>query len=652
MKLRLHYGGIAGCVNFFLLACLQTVQAVQLHSGAEETSYATLLQRVASSEAEAPTAPLFHVKIAPDIDADEGVTVVVDPDTDGLLVKAGIEPTDGLAWASLRDRLDVTGWIELTVQASQSARVPNGMRMYGAGLLEGLTTARRISQFYANGWQLLNRDDASARAMKSIRRLFQVQLDYLKEKTNLAGGNLAVDPPSAYWKQVRYMLLQMWGIRDGYNLVAKQNGVNEISLVDLFIINAHAELPELIQAYAPEAVAARKAWQGGTKVALAQTSTVRHPAGTKLPEPPAGLSQAEVEEWVDRDWEQRLIKRGHCSALVRVTGGTADLMAGHTTWSDYSKMTRIYKYYHFRLPGSDLAAESIGFSSYPGCVSSTDDFYMLSSGLVIMDTTLEVLNADNYLRVPEFPANPTVPTFLHVMAVNRISTSGAAWCSAFAGGGTGTASAQWMVVDYNKFVPGKPVSDRVVWIVEKIPGVVKKGDVSGFVRQHGYWASYNRPYFEEVRRITGHQAAEQKYGALYSFDRSPRGAIFSHLGPAAENLIDMRHIMNRNAFPNEGVSPSSPGHSISARMDLQAPSAVPNGGIDAKVTNRCLLRLMQCQAISGPTHETQPIFKWASDGVESFPGWPHYGLPDVWNFDWVQMTPSVGFTRIVDILKC
>eukprot|EP00971_Amphidinium_carterae_P040958 804562-Amphidinium_carterae.1 len=31
-----------------------------------------------------------------------------------------------------------------------------------------------ISQFYANGWQLLNRDDASSRGMKSIRRLFQV----------------------------------------------------------------------------------------------------------------------------------------------------------------------------------------------------------------------------------------------------------------------------------------------------------------------------------------------------------------------------------------------------------------------------------------------------------------------------------------------
>ena len=25
-----------------------------------------------------------------------------------------------------------------------------------------------------------------------------------------------------------------------------------------------------------------------------------------------------------------------------------DLMVGHTTWSDYSKMTRIFKYYHFR----------------------------------------------------------------------------------------------------------------------------------------------------------------------------------------------------------------------------------------------------------------------------------------------------------------
>merc|ERR1719436_996947 len=81
-------------------------------------------------------------------------------------------------------------------------------------------------------------------------------------------------------------------------------------------------------------------------------------------------------------------------------------------------------------------------------------------------------------------------------------------------------------------------------------------------------------------------------------------------------------------YPMEGVLPSSPGHAISSRMDL-AFSKIPNGGIDAKVLNRCLLRSMQCQAISGPSHDNQAIFKWADNGVDRMPGWPHLGLPDV-----------------------
>lgn len=115
--------------------------------------------------------------------------------------------------------------------------------------------------------------------------------------------------------------------------------------------------------------------------------------------------------------------------------------------------------------------------------------------------------------------------------------------------------------------------------------------------------------------------------------------------------MDMRSIMNRNNWPGEGILPNEPGHAISARMDLSA-SKIPNGGIDAKVVNRCLFRSMQCQAISGPSHTKQTVFKWKDGAADTMQGWPHLGLPDVWDFDWVQMTPTAPLKHLVDVSDC
>merc|ERR1719203_528734 len=103
--------------------------------------------------------------------------------------------------------------------------------------------------------------------------------------------------------------------------------------------------------------------------------------------------------------------------------------------------------------------------------------------------------------------------------------------------------------------------------------------------------------------------------------------------------------MNRND-PSEHVEPPTPGHAISARLDLDNLN-IPNGGIDAKVTNYCLFRKLQCQAISGPSHDQQPTFSWAA-----FAGYPHLGLPETWNFSWVQMTSSRMLPAVVDELQC
>merc|ERR1719235_2366983 len=204
-----------------------------------------------------------------------------------------------------------------------------------------------------------------------------------------------------------------------------------------------------------------------------------------------------------------------------------------------------------------------------------------------------------------------------------------------------------MIVDYNRFVPQKTVPDGTLWVVEQIPGMSFKKDMTPELRDKGYWASYNRPYFKTIRDLSGHTQAQGQYGALYSYDSGPRASIFKSVAPLTEHLMDMRGVMDRNTFPNEGVLPNDPGHAISARMDLGF-SKLPNGGIDAKVANRCLFRSMQVQAISGPSHETLAPFKWMDGAAEVVAGWPHLGLPDVWDFNWVQMSPTGQLKALVD----
>lgn len=624
------------------------------------------LQAEAVAEAHAKNGPLYGITVSYDWqnhDPATGVTITTDKDTHSLKMVAGMEPRNAMATGKMQDNLDKTGWIELWLKTSDSTAVPNDVKMYTAGFMEGVLTAVRMSQFYTNFYQTIMKDEASANALSNVRKMFADELDFVMKNSNIHKGATSVEPMDPLWQHARYIYVQLWGIKDGYNMVALAKGVRTLDMVDMVVINSHAELPELLEAYTPDALYRRRQFQAkpvvetsllqeSSQPPVASKSAAAHLRGSTNASAlnATKLSAADLAA-ADNDWEMRLAKHGHCSALVRVATGNKDLLLGHTTWNDYSKMTRIFKYYHIHLPNSRASTDTIAFSSYPGCVSSTDDFYMMNSGLTVMDTSLEILNAAAYNRVAEFPTNSHIPNFMRVMVANRIAKTGPHWASLMSEQNSGTNNAQWMIVNYNLFFPGQPIRDGTLFVMEQVPGMTQKADMSYVLRDQGYWASFNRPYFDKTRAISGHTAAAKAYGALYSYADSPRAQIFHGLAPAAETTFDMRAIMNRNEWPQEGTVPVSPGHAISARLDL-AYSKIPNGGIDAKIASRCLMRSLQCQAISGPSHDRQPVFKWKQGDEELFGGWPHLGLPDVWNFNWVQMTPSRELPALVDIDKC
>lgn len=339
----------------------------------------------------------------------------------------------------------------------------------------------------------------------------------------------------------------------------------------------------------------------------------------------------------DRAWREIKEKTGRCSALVRLTPN--DLFVGHTTFSDYSEMTRVFKYYD--LPLGAGVSRKMGFSSYPGVAGSTDDYYLLDSGLVITETTLSMLTDEPYDKLTE-NAELELPDFMRIMLANRLARTGKEWTDLMTETRTGTYSSQWMVVDYNKFQPGKGVSEGALFVLEQAPGISHAADMTATLQKKGYWGSENRAFYKETRDVMGATEAAELHGPLFSEDSNPRAHIFAATAPEVLLLKDMREEMQRNRWPHEvdGGSRNTPDHAIAARGDLDTDHPSPNGAVDAKVTNFALAKQLQCNAISGPTHASQHPFRWTDEkGKELYPGVPHSGMPDLWNFDWVLMSP-------------
>lgn len=564
-----------------------------------------------------------------------------------------------VAWVSYNNTVQKNGWSYLSAAATKDPRISRDLKMYAAGFLEGLTSAQQIRDFQHNANLLIKKDEEKHHAMGSIRALFDKEVKTIVNRSNMKGRlSDSTVPSDPFWQQARFALMQSWGMMDAYNRQVDHVKGKPMSLVDLLILNSDGETPELETAYDMEEYLLRQSERDGDadsadndnsgKVFL-QRRTKHAQQLWKDRQPEQGRSTwrqgtlAQREHTLmsldDNAWRKIKQSSGRCSALVRLTKDNKDLMVGHTTFSDYAEMTRVFKYYDFPL--GDNVVQKMGFSSYPGVAGSTDDYYLLDSGLVVTETTISMLTDEPYDKLDD---NGTmVPDFMRIMIANRLAKTGKEWVDVMKKSATGTYSSQWMVVDYNLFEPGKALRNDTLWVIEQTPGINHAKDMTSLLQSQGYWSSENRAWFKDVRDSIGATEAEDLHGALFSADRNPRANIFKATAPELQTLLDMRSEMERNRWPHEvdGGPTNEPDHAIAARGDLAKENPDPNGGVDAKVTNFCLAKQLQCDAISGPTHESQKPFKWTdSHGKQLYPDAPHDGLPDLWNFDWVRMSPE------------
>ncbi|CEM09029.1 unnamed protein product [Vitrella brassicaformis CCMP3155] len=639
-----------------------------------------------------PSGRLFPMEIGLDMEACDpldGLSVCMNRGTGQLRVIKGLDHTC-IAYGWFNDTLSTEGWGHLYLRTSGHDIASNDVKMYAAGYAEGFLSAVRIGEMNANLVDLLLMEDHDTDALQNIGAHFERQLAAMKREIHFHHHTLVDEIDDPYLKHVRYAFFQLWGMMDGYNDNARHFHATPMSMTDMIFLNSHPYMGDLRQAFNTQASHERQKYrQTGPQqqqVVVDDSHVEMSPPPEPSQPPPesvaavlmqtgdsrqkaAILNNATTQVQAFLEWSRLVRRSGHCSAMVKVTDDGSDVLIGHTTWSDYSTMTRIWKRYELNLgalPKSQLAAPRISFSSYAGFIGSGDSFYVLSSGLLLMDTTLPLIDKAMHTRVADEEAAP-IPLFLHVVACGRTATTGTHLTSCVARQNTGYGSSQWMAMDYGRFRQSGGLTDNAFFLLEQSPGLTHFGDITHVLSSKGHFLSTNRPYYDDVAKGMGYIEAQQEHGNIFSYDHNPRAVLLAHHSADMSELHELRQLMTRNRSPldnRESGLPEDPSIAIAARFDLSKIDPIPNGAIDAKVVNKCLFAAMMPQGTSGPPHIPLPAFKWrgaigASSGnaseIERWPGWPHRGLPNEWAFHWTQIFPSrhaYGDDALDDIDVC
>lgn len=518
-----------------------------------------------------------------------------------------------LAHAAFNDTIPQIGWAQLAVMSDPSAANDTAAAR-AAGFAEGALTAHRIYQQAVNVRAQSTTPQLSAFIRQNVQWMQAMQQIAEQEDSGSADRT--------YWWQVRLVWEQLNGIYEGY-LHTAAPGEDSLTLEAIILLNLSGDIEDLGAALSPYFLSRMRLGDYGSYV-----------GGT------------------------------HCSALIKLTDNNQDLFVSHNTWSTFESMLRIYKMYDLAYSqagnGTDaVAARRVSFSSYPGILASIDDFYVLSSGLVVQETTIGNSNPDLYRQ---FVSPMTVMEWMRNVIANRLARSGSEWSMVYRKYNSGTYNNQNMVVDFKLFAPGQPIQNNTLWVVEQLPGYVVAYDRSDMLRTDGYYASYNVPIDATIRQLSGVDILEQTYGDWFSYSNTPRARIFRQRQGGVRDLEGMQSLMRYNDFKNDPLStqletcqhlgwhnctPSyTAENAIACRSDLNPKDGVYSFGafghrdhaaIDAKIAafSQWSASGVPARIISGPTYDQQPPFSWSTSDFNSTVS--HIGHPDVFKFPWVSM---------------
>ncbi|XP_006084330.1 phospholipase B-like 1 isoform X1 [Myotis lucifugus] len=484
---------------------------------------------------------------------------------------------NGDAYGFYNNSVNTTGWGILEIRAGYGSQsLSNEVIMFVAGFLEGYLTASHIYDHFINLYPQL---------IKKPSIVDKVQ-EFMKKQDQWTRNNIKSYKDDPFWRHTGYVMAQMDGLYLGAMKKAVLKGEKPMTLFQIQFLNAVGDLLDLIPSFS-------------------------HTKNSSLD--------------VFKRWDQ-----GHCSALIKVLPGFENIYFAHSSWYTYAAMLRIYKHWDFNIKDKDTSSSRLSFSSYPGFLESLDDFYILSSGLVLLQTTNSVYNKTLLkLVTPE-----ALLAWQRVRVANMMASDGKQWAEIFSKYNSGTYNNQYMVLDLKKVKLRHSLDAGTLYVVEQIPSYVEYSEQTDVLRK-GYWPSYNVPFHEKIYNWSGYPLLVQKLGLDYSYDLAPRAKIFRRDQGTVTDMASMKYIMRYNNYEKDPYSKGDPCNTICCREDLNPFDPSPGGCYDTKVADMYLALEYTAHAISGPTVQGGlPVFHW-----KRFNKTLHEGMPEAYNFDFITMKP-------------
>lgn len=277
---------------------------------------------------------------------------------------------------------------------------------YAAGILEGTLTWMNIYAQWKNTIQsFCEKDEATEKFCAWLRGII------LRNHDNIISIAKEKNLRSQYQHQIYLFYQQLYGIERGFKQGVKRARKDyEISTVDFLLLNSRVDIEDLKIYY---------------------------------------------NEYVEEDEKNFMeIPKNVEKMIINLVIGeeTSSIDIGHSSDGDYSSMLKIVKTYRFNyhqgpefshhlVPNTDIT-----FTSYPGIIASTDDFYLAHGKHSRFIMAGIKLRYEKAAQIHGIDLDATVLMSARVMAANRLAKDGKTWARLMARD-PDIGAKQWLVID-------------------------------------------------------------------------------------------------------------------------------------------------------------------------------------------------------------
>ncbi|XP_053986951.1 putative phospholipase B-like lamina ancestor isoform X1 [Hylaeus volcanicus] len=458
------------------------------------------------------------------------------------------------------------GWSYIEIETS--SKYPDTVQAYAAGLLEGSLTWQLIHHHWYN--TIRTECEAKPVECRKLRRYLRDNTAVIRERAELLEST---DP---FWHMVRLFYTQLDGLEAGWKFAVRRSRVSvSMESEDFLWLALASDVPGFQQVF--------------------------------------NISDIPMSSMI----YFKSLPRDDSEPLIAI---------GHNTAAPYTKMLRLVKKYTFGyhvLPLLKTSAltpsRSIVMSSYPGALSSADEFYFIrgeNRELIVTGTSLLATNRSEWSFLHP---KDHVMLSVRLMTANRLATNGQSWFDNISHQNGGASALQWIVFE--------PRSTTML-LVEQLPSVTVAMNYTEEFKKAGYISYLGTSNFQNINDIV--RPAKK--------DISSWRARLSRLQDNVTTFDQFRNMMRgcsqEDCTAENQNSKFDPLQELTYRGDLED-EPLPYGIIDTKILAIDADALETFETTSGPaTSQSRTPFKWS----ERFPNISHIGHPDTFNFE--SVTPK------------